>query len=114
MLTLFGIPNCDTVKKARTWLENEGIDYRFHDFRKDGLEASQVEQWLENLGAETLVNKRSTTWKQLNDDQKTLALSPQAAELIVEHPTLIKRPVLSSNTHLQVGFKADIYQSLFS
>jgi Spx/MgsR family transcriptional regulator len=114
MITLYGIPNCDTVKKARTWLEREGIEHQFHDFRKDGLEASQVQQWLDSLGAETLVNKRSTTWKQLDDNQKAVALSAQAAELIAERPTLIKRPVLATQTDLHVGFKADLYHSLFN
>ena len=84
MTTLYGIKNCDTVKKARKWLDNKAIDYQFHDFRVDGLERAQLEEWVAELGWETLVNKRSTTWKQL--DQATnrataKALKQKAAQI---------------------------------
>jgi arsenate reductase len=110
---LYGIPNCDTVKKARSWLEDAGVDFVFHDFRKDGLEEKMVEQWLESVGTATLVNKRSTTWKQLSDEQKEQALSSDAASLLVQHPTLIKRPVLVTEKLMKVGFKAEQYSELF-
>jgi len=111
--TVFGIPNCDTVKKARNWLTNSGQDFTFHDFRKDGLDAATVETWIKKLGTEVLVNKRSTTWKQLSDNEKKQALSTDAAQLIVANPTLIKRPVLVINNDIHVGFKPDQYASIF-
>lgn len=112
MRTLYGIKNCDTVKKARRWLEENNLEYQFHDFRADGLEQQQVQQWLAELGNGVLVNKRSTTWKQLDEAQKEQALSDGAAALLCEHPTLIKRPVLDTGDQRQVGFSADNYQAL--
>ncbi|WP_370981515.1 arsenate reductase [Agaribacterium sp. ZY112] len=114
MNTLYGIPNCDTVKKARNWLEQQGIEYRFHDLRKDGISQNDIQVWLEALGPSTLVNKRSTTWKQLSEQEKLAAMSDKAAHLLETHPTLIKRPVLSSTAGLHVGFKADTYNTIFS
>lgn len=119
MTTLYGIPNCDTVKKARAWLEKSKVDFNFHDFRKDGLERALVQEWLDSVGNDVLVNKRSTTWKQLSEAEKETALSANAADILLEHPTLIKRPVLVVSTshakdkHIQVGFKADEYATLF-
>lgn len=114
MTTLYGIPNCDTVKKARTWLEQQNIEYRFHDFRKDGLDEEQVQQWLESLGWETLVNKRSTSWKALDEEQRKSMDSAAAKAAILESPTLIKRPLLDTGKSLNVGFKAEQYQQLFA
>jgi Spx/MgsR family transcriptional regulator len=111
--TLYGIKNCDTVKKARKWLESQGIDYQFHDFRVDGITAEQVQQWLQTLGWETLVNKRSTTWKQLDEATRTAMDAKLAAETILAQPTLIKRPLLDTGNSLAVGFKDSKYQSLF-
>ena len=110
MITLYGIKNCDTVKKARKWLDERNIDYTFHDFRVDGLDTEQVENWLSELGADAVVNKRSTTWKQLTESQKEQALSDDAAALICENPTLIKRPLLDTGESRHLGFKADNYQ----
>jgi arsenate reductase len=113
MNMLYGIKNCDTVKKARVWLEAQQIPYQFHDFRTDGLSESQVNDWLNTLGFDQLINKRSTTWKALDDATKTALNGPTAAEVIVAHPTLIKRPLLHTATHLRVGFNATEYQELF-
>ncbi len=112
MFTLYGIKNCDTVKKARRWLEDNNVEFTFHDFRADGLNQDQVQAWLDELGHAVLVNKRSTTWKQLDDGQKDQALGNAAAALLVEHPTLIKRPVLDTGKQRQVGFSAANYQAL--
>ncbi|MDM3872220.1 ArsC family reductase [Porticoccus sp. W117] len=114
MITLYGINNCDTVKKARRWLEENGIDYRFHDFRVDGLTANQVTDWSQQLGWETLVNKRSTTWKQLDETERATMDANSSINAMVEHPTLIKRPVLDNNGELLVGFKPETYQDHFS
>ncbi|MYM63200.1 ArsC family reductase [Pseudomaricurvus sp. HS19] len=113
MTTLYGISNCDTVKKARQWLEQNGIDYRFHDFRKDGLDQARVQGWVEQLGWETLVNKRSTTWKELDDASKAGLNADTAAALVTANPTLIKRPLLEHDNHTGVGFKAADYDAIF-
>ena len=112
--TLYGIKNCDTVKKARRWLDNSGIEYQFHDFRADGLQKKQVQAWIDELGWETLINKRSTTWKGLSENARSDLNDKTAADLILEHPTLIKRPLLSLKGSHRVGFKEAEYQSIFS
>lgn len=114
MITLYGIKNCDTVKKARTWLDQQGVDYRFHDFRVDGLDAAQVQRWIAELGLETLVNKRSTTWKELSDSIKENFTASTAVNIIVENPTLIKRPLLDTGTQKLLGFKPADYQTMFN
>lgn len=114
MTVLYGIPNCDTVKKARRWLEEHSIDYRFHDFRADGLTDSQIKTWLKDLGVETLINKRSTSWKNLSENQRATLDDKTAVRLVAKNPTLIKRPLLETNGHRMVGFKADSYAELFA
>jgi arsenate reductase (glutaredoxin) len=114
MITLYGIKNCDTVKKARDWLAKNNIEYRFHDFRVDGLDTSQVKSWIAELGLETLVNKRSTTWKELDESTKANFNEQNAVAIIVENPTLIKRPLLETNKEKHVGFKDTEYTKIFS
>ena len=114
MNTLFGIKNCDTVKKARKWLEARGIDYHFHDFRADGLKQTQVKNWVTELGWEKLVNKRSTTWKQLDVGVRERLDDASVVPIILENPTLIKRPVLDTGDSRHVGFTASRYHILFS
>ncbi|MGS2724534.1 ArsC family reductase [Porticoccus sp. GXU_MW_L64] len=113
MITLYGIKNCDTVKKARRWLQENNIHHQFHDFRSDGLEADQVTGWARQLGWETLVNRRSTTWKQLDESQRNNMDASSSISAMVEHPTLIKRPVLDNNGELLVGFKPETYTDQF-
>lgn len=114
MVILYGIKNCDTVKKARKWLDNRGVDYAFHDFRSDGLCAESVEQWLEELGWETLVNKRSTTWKQLDAETRENMNAETAKAAIMMHPTLIKRPLLDTGHSHFTGFSATNYEKIFT
>lgn len=114
MITLYGIKNCDTVKKARAWLEHNNVDYHFHDFRADGLDEPQVKKWIAEIGLETLVNKRSTTWKELNDSIKDNFNADTAVAVIVENPTLIKRPLLDTGTQGYVGFKDTEYSKIFN
>lgn len=114
MLTLYGIKSCDTVKKARTWLEQNKVDYHFHDFRTDGLSTAQVKSWIAEIGLETLVNKRSTTWKQLDEITKTNFNETNAATVISENPTLIKRPLLDTGENKYVGFKDIEYNNIFN
>ena len=112
MLTLYGIKNCDTVKKARRWLEDHGIEYKFHDFRQDGLEKNLLSTWVNTLGWEAILNKRSTTWRTLPDKDKDIASDAQAIKLLLANPTLIKRPVTQGNNVLLVGFKEAEYKKL--
>ena len=114
MITLYGIKNCDTVKKARDWLAKNTIDYRFHDFRADGLDKSQVQNWIAELGLETLVNKRSTTWKELDEHTKENFNEQTAVDVIVKNPTLIKRPLLDTGSQKYVGFKESEYTKIFN
>lgn len=114
MTTLYGIKNCDTVKKARKWLDANGSDYTFHDFRVDGLSAEQVQSWADSLGWETLVNKRSTTWKQLDESTKAALNNDSVIEIILESPTLIKRPLLDIDGDISVGFKAAEFEQKFA
>lgn len=114
MITLYGIKNCDTVKKARDWLTKNNIDYRFHDFRVDGLDQAQVKNWITDIGLENLVNKRSTTWKELDDSVKNNFNEKTAEAVIVENPTLIKRPLLDTGKQKHVGFKEAEYTKIFS
>lgn len=110
MIKLYGIKNCDTVKKSRRWLEDHGIEYQFHDFRQDGLDKKQLSGWVEQLGWEAVVNKRSTTWRNLSDKDKEITTNAQAVKLLAANPTLIKRPVLEKNKILLIGFKKADYK----
>ncbi|MDO3385799.1 ArsC family reductase [Gilvimarinus sp. SDUM040013] len=113
-VTLYGIKNCDTVKKARKWLDQADVAYHFHDLRSDGLSERQVQGWLAAVGTDTLINKRSTTWKGLNDIEKAQALQADSATaILLNNPTLIKRPVLECNGNVHIGFKAEHYHTLF-
>ena len=114
MVTLYGIKNCDTVKKARRWLEQAGIDYQFHDFRSDGLETHQVQNWVDALGWENILNKRSTTWRKLPEETKNSLGENNLVSLLLEQPTLIKRPVLDKQGQIHLGFQETNYQQIFS
>lgn len=113
MTTLYGIPNCDTVKRARRWLDDHGIAYRFHDLRRDGLDDDRLAAWIDAVGWESLLNRRGTTWRRLPEAARAGIDRGNAARLMLEQPTLIRRPVLARGRRLQVGFDADSYQALF-
>lgn len=114
MTTLYGISNCDTVRKARKWLEGESIAFDFHDFRKQGLNAEQVARWCAAAGLDRVLNKRGTTWRQLPDEVKANTDEQTLQALMVEQPTLIKRPVLElDDGRVEVGFKDTDYAALF-
>ncbi|WP_041523105.1 ArsC family reductase [Gilvimarinus agarilyticus] len=113
--TLYGIKNCDTVKKARKWLDNNGISYQFHDFRGDGLSAAKVNEWIAEPGLEAIINKRSATWKTLSEQDKLNLFDVSSAPaLIIANPTIIKRPVLEASGTTHVGFNAEQYSAIFS
>ncbi len=105
-ITLFGIPNCDTVKKARAWLTAQGLDYQFHDFKKQGVPEQHLDIWLESVGWQMLVNSRGTTWRKLDEAQQTAVVDAQTARtLALAQPSLIKRPVVEwSDASVTVGF----------
>lgn len=112
MLTLYGIKNCDTVKKTRKWLAANQLDYQFHDYRNDGLDLALLEQFASELGWDKLLNRRSTSWRQLSDDDKTDLTADKALQLMLNTPTLIKRPVLDTGEQLLLGFSESQYQQL--
>ncbi|MCW8828926.1 MAG: ArsC family reductase [Gammaproteobacteria bacterium] len=113
MNTLVGIKNCDSVKKAKKWLEQNGVDYAFHDLREQGVDKAALEKWLEELGWEVLLNKRSTTWKELSDAERADIDRDKAMMLLLAYPTLIKRPVLITPDGIRVGFKEAEYKKAF-
>ncbi len=112
-VTLYGIKNCDTIKKARKWLEVQQIDYSFHDFRVDSLDANLLEQWFADVGWETLLNKRGTTWRQLSEEIKSSINEASARQLMLDNPAIIKRPVLDTGSERHVGFSEVSYQTYF-
>jgi len=109
---LHGIPNCDTVRKTKKWLDNHGIDYQFHDFRKDGLQRSMLEKWVQQIGWEVLLNRRGTTWRQLPTKIKEAIDEKSAIAIMLESPAIIKRPVLINGKQIIVGFNEEQYQQL--
>lgn len=111
MVTLYGIKNCDTVKKARAWLDDNGITYQFHDYRTHGLTSEQLQRFATNLDWNAMLNRSSTSWRQLSADQQDGLTEAKALQLMLGVPTLIKRPVLDTGSELLIGFKPDIYQA---
>ena len=111
---LYGIPNCDTVKKAQKWLLQNNISYTFHDYRKDGLDKPLITSFIEKLSWTELLNKRSTSYRQLSEQQKATLSSETIVDLFIEYPTLIKRPLLVHESIYQLGFKVQDYNKLFS
>jgi arsenate reductase len=114
MTILYGIPNCDTVKKARTWLADQGIASEFHDFKKAGVTPGLLKAWLAEVPWDVLVNRKGTTWRGLTDQRKAAVIDAKsAAALMLELPSVIKRPVLSVDKKIYVGFSDELYQKIF-
>lgn len=112
-LTLYGISNCDTVKKARRWLEAHGVAYTYHDFRANGLSWETLREWSDTIGWEKLLNRRSRTWKELAESGRTVTDEESALHLMLANPTLIKRPVVTSGDKIITGFSEDEFNVLF-
>ncbi len=114
MTILYGIKNCDTIKKAKTWLTQNDINFKFHDYRQDGL----TEDWLQTaenvLGWEKMLNKRGTTFRQLTDQQKQGIDRESSLALMLEHPSMIKRPILVHQEQYHLAFKVEQYLEIFS
>lgn len=112
-LSLHGIPNCDTVKKARTWLDARGVAYAFHDYKKLGIDAVTLERWADVVGWEVLLNRAGTTFRKLSDADKAGIDRAKAIALMVANPSMIKRPVVEGDGKLLVGFKPDDWTTAF-
>ncbi len=112
-MKLYGIKNCDTVKKARKWLDDANITHEFHDFKKEGLDDALLSRWEEQLGWEVLLNKRGTTWRKLPDDVRDNIDAQSAHKVMLDNPSIIKRPVVEHGGQLSVGFNADDWSANF-
>ena len=111
---LYGIKNCDTMKKAWTWLDQHGVAYEFHDYKKDGIDRATLQGWVDQLGWEVLLNRAGTTFKKLPDADKQGIDAEKAIALMLAQPSMIKRPVLAHAGGLTVGFKPETYAQLSS
>lgn len=113
-VVLYGIKNCDTIKKAKRWLDDHQIAFSFHDYRKDGLSDALLNQLEENIGWEVMLNKRGTTWRKLPDETKATINKELALNLMADNPAIIKRPIVAYAGSFQLGFSNDTYQQIFT
>ncbi|MFN3579975.1 MAG: ArsC family reductase [Pseudomonas sp.] len=113
MITLYGIKACDTMKKARTWLDQQGIAYEFHDYKKQGVSSDNLTAWCQEHGWETILNRQGTTFRKLEDSDKQDIDTDKAIALMLANPSMIKRPVLDTGSQRLVGFKPEIYAAAF-
>lgn len=114
MVTLYGIRNCDTMKKAWSWLDAQGVAYDFHDYKKAGIDRARLESWVKELGWETLLNKAGTTFRKLPEADRQGLDAEKAIALMLAQPSLIKRPVLDLGSRRLVGFKPEAYAQAFA
>jgi len=113
MITMYGIKNCDTVKKARAWLEAHGVDYAFHDYKTAGIDRARLEGWAGQVGWEALLNRAGTTFKKLPDADREGLTQKKAIALMLAQPSMIKRPVVEKRGRITVGFKPELYEKTF-
>ena len=109
---IYGIKNCDTMKKARTWLESQGVAYEFHDYKQSGIERGKLLEWVKAVGWEPLLNRAGTTFRKLPDAARANLTESKAVKLMLEQPSMIKRPVLERGKTLLVGFSPEKYSAL--
>lgn len=114
MTVIYGIPNCDAMKKARRWLDEHGIDYEFHDYKKKGIDEKKIRSWLKTVGWDALLNRRGMMWRKVPDDVKASIDEASAIQLMLETPSIIKRPVLETGKLLLVGFNPEDYEDALS
>ncbi|UDF31173.1 UNVERIFIED_ORG: ArsC family reductase [Roseateles sp. XES5] len=112
-VTIYGIKNCDTMKKARTWLDARGVAYTFHDYKAEGVDEASLVRWVDALGWETVLNRAGTTFRALPEADRQGLDGKKAIALMLAQPSMIKRPILDRNGALTAGFKPDIYETLF-
>jgi arsenate reductase len=108
-ITIYGIKNCDTMKKARAWLDSHSVGYSFHDYKAEGIDKARLQRWAKEVGWETLLNRAGTTFRKLDDAAKEGLNESKAIALMLKQPSMIKRPVLDLGGKLVVGFKPEIY-----
>ena len=113
-MIIYGISNCDTVKKAKNWLDKHNIDYQFHDFRQHGLDKKIIDGWLKTVAWDKILNKRSTSWRNLDPSIQQTINESNVVDLLIENPTLIKRPVMDVNDTITIGFNSDTYEGIFN
>ena len=113
-ITIYGIKNCDTMKKARAWLDQKGVSYAFHDYKAEGIDRAHLDRWVGCVGWETVLNRAGTTFKKLDDADKADLDREKAIKLMLAQPSMIKRPVLEADGKLIVGFKPEIYNEAFA
>ena len=113
-VVMYGIKNCDTIKKAKKWLETNGVEFTFHDYRTQGLSDELLASLESSLGWEAMLNKRGTTWRKLPEETKDAINKETALIIMLENPAIIKRPILDTGKTLELGFSATAYQQLFS
>ena len=113
-VTIYGIKNCDTMKKARAWLDDHGVAYRFHDYKSEGVDRVRLEKWAEAVGWEALLNRAGTTFRKLPDADREGVDRDKALALMIAQPSIIKRPVIETGRRTIVGFKPEIYEAAFA
>ena len=113
-VVIYGIKNCDTMKKARTWLEGQGVAYDFHDYKAAGIDRAHLQRWIGEFGWESVLNRAGTTFRKLPDADRTGLDAEKAIALMLAQPSMIKRPVLETGTRTLIGFKPDQYQAAFA
>ncbi|MBE0367723.1 ArsC family reductase [Pseudoalteromonas aurantia] len=114
MTIMYGIPNCDTIKKAKKYLNDNNVEFTFHDYRKDGVSPELIDQFFAQLGWENVLNKRGTTYRSLTDEQKQALNESSAKQHLLDSPAMIKRPIIVHNEAIHLGFKAPQYNEIFS
>lgn len=114
IVTIYGIRNCDTMKKARGWLDAHEVAYRFHDYKQDGIDQARLARWCGEAGWETLLNRAGTTFRKLSDTEKADLDGRRAIALMLAQPSLIKRPVVEAGKRIVVGFKPEVYAEVFA
>ena len=112
-VTLYGIPNCDTIKKAKVWLNDHRVEFIFHDYRKQGIDKNQLQSMIAVLGWEAMLNRRGTTWRALPDTVKDRIDLESVISVMLDNPAIIKRPILAKDEQLHLGFSAAQYQEIF-
>ena len=112
-IAVYGLTNCDTVKKARRWLDAQGLDTSFHDFKKEGADPDRVARWIGEAGLDRVLNRRGTTWRKLSEEDKARAEGDAAIALLVDNPSMIKRPIVEYRGGLLVGFDEEAWRAAF-
>ena len=114
MLTVYGLKSCDTCRAAMRWLEEHGVEAKFHDIRRDGLDRAMIDRWCDHLGWEKLLNRRSVTWRRIPENDRDDLDRESAIGLMIEYPTVIKRPVLERGAFVAMGFSPEAYAEVFT